>query len=705
MLNLTKTYLTIILLIGLSLAISSCASNVSAPVVPDAVEANTSTAAPEGHVLMGAFTFALDPASGEVEVLRNRAAEAHYNVTDYVLPPNCPDCIGVHFQGIQPGGDIHMFQVNLRNPTSLTVYDVRGIILWDDGDNRSLTNGEAFTKIFDDGGTTTMNPFITFRDIVDPTNAFGPGAIISKTFFINFPKPHNYVLNFIVEGSWPGNSKDPWTISSEDVSNSLDESGNISALISCRVSDHQDDVDSVTVDLTPLGFPGPVSLTNISGNNWRVEITNEYSAGIGHYNCLIEARDATDAWPLYDRVQVVVSQDIAPFIYVDSNSTGVPDGSLEHPYPTIYSGIVNAEPGQIIMVRDGTYIENVYLDSGVHLRGYGAYNPVIAGLGEASIYSGLFVENAIVEHFVLQGNGTSTLYGIHAEGSQSLEFHDIDFVSTGSTKSFQQAVKTESVEGFTLADSRFQNLKASGGAPILISLNDTTDVVLESNLIKNFSFEPGSIFPVATGAVIYLFDCTNVTIKQNLVGTVEGNISQFGSLEFSGVRSTNGSGLILRNNLFYDFHPQGDCNLALAGVLINGTNNYSLEHFTIDNIGDTDQVSGNAYAVNVMFGTGELMINNLLTNIHAPSSGNGYGVKSSQAVQQAYSDVWQTGEDDTYRYNGLASEGVGGLNVNPKYVNPPAGDYHLQPDSPCLTTGLSGAQMGAYGGAEPLDLP
>jgi hypothetical protein len=647
----------------------------------------------------------LDPDTGEIELIRHREAKKHYDVTSYVLPPACPDCIDMQFLGIQPGTDIHIINVELKNPSIYTVYNVRSIILWEDYDNRQLTNYEALTEIFDDGGINTKNPFVTFRDLMDPTNAFKPGQVMGWTLFIDFPKPRNYNVKFVIEGSFPGNSKDPWLVFAEDVSNPIDDKGEMEATVSCRVFDHQNDVTDVTVDLTELGFPEPVDLGYVAAEDeWQTTIKNEYSASIGHYFCFLEVRDVTNKWPLYDYVEIIVEEGLEPYIYVDSEYTGIPDGSEEHPYPTITTALGNFKPGQIIMVKDGTYIENVELVDGAHLRGYGDQKPVVRGLGESLMHAGQFVNYAVVESFILQGNGSSVLYGIHTLDASNIGFHDIDFVSTGSQKSFQQVVRVENTEGFVLADSRFQNLKASSSAPILVSLNGSSWITIESNLFKNFYFAPLINYPSGVGGVIYLFNCDDVVIRQNLIGVVEGDVNKFDALDFSGIRVNGGSMVALRNNLMYDFTPNGDCDLILAGVTINGTDSFSIEHQTIDRIGAPDQADGDVYAFNLMFGSGQL-VNNILTNVRAPSSGNGYGVNSTFSIVQTYSDVWSIGEDDSYRYEGSAGEGVGGLNADPEYVNPSGGDYHLKPTSPCLTTGMGGAQMGAYGGSDPLDLP
>jgi len=705
MLNTMKRTIGIILLLGLITVAFGCSGNVGAPVFPEGLTADTPTPGTEGHLILGAFTFTIDPVTHDVMVVPDRVAEVHFNVTPMILPPNCPDCIGIHLLGIQQGTNLHTLEVNLRNPSTLTGYDVRAIMLFDDYDNRRLVNYEARTELFDDGGVFTKNPFVTFRDVADSTNAFGPGAIISRLMIMDFPKPRNYAVNFVIEASFPGNSKDPWTISGEDVDNPLDESGLISTIVSCQVADHQEDVVSVTLDASNLGFTEPIEMENITGKKWQIEITNEYNAPIGYYGCEIEARDATDKWPLYDDVLIVVEEDIDPYIYVDSNYSGIPEGTEEKPFPTINSGMLNSLPGQIVLVKEGTYVENVNLITGAHIRGYGLTNPVVRGLGEALMYAGQFCEGAIIENFTLKGNGTSVLYGIHILDASNVEFHNIEFTSTGSARSFQQAVKAEGATGFTLADGTFQDMKASGGAPILISVNASSNVLFESNYINNFEFSPGSAFPMGTGAVFYLYNSDYVLIKQNLVGIVGGSVGLFDSLSFSGIRMNGGSNVTLSNNLLYDFHPNGDCHLTLAGVSVNGTTDFSIEHMTMDSIGFEDQTKGNLFGIDILYGSADSIVNNLITNVNDTLQGHGYGISSAPAATQTYSDVWMTGADDSYRYDDMASEGAGGMNVNPEYENPSSGDYHLMVSSPCLTTGMGGVQMGAYGGSDPLDLP
>ena len=54
-----------------------------------------------------------------------------------------------------------------------------------------------------------------------------------------------------------------------------------------------------------------------------------------------------------------------PIIYVDSTAgAGTPDGSLAFPYPTIQDAVDAANPGDVIEVAGGVYVENVVISQG-----------------------------------------------------------------------------------------------------------------------------------------------------------------------------------------------------------------------------------------------------------------------------------------------------------------------------------------------------
>jgi len=105
---------------------------------------------------------------------------------------------------------------------------------------------------------------------------------------------------------------------------------------------------------------------------------------------------------------------------------------------------------------------------------------------------------------------------------------------------------------------------------------------------------------------------------------------------------------------------------------------------------------------------GTAVIKNNIICHHSGDRGKGIWCTGDWAADVSYNDFW----DNTADCEGF-SPGVGILYENPLFVNPEAGDFHLQPTSPCIDAGdpapqyrdLDGSRndMGVYGG--PYALP
>ena len=90
--------------------------------------------------------------------------------------------------------------------------------------------------------------------------------------------------------------------------------------------------------------------------------------------------------------------------------------------------------------------------------------------------------------------------------------------------------------------------------------------------------------------------------------------------------------------------------------------------------------------------------NNIIVN----NTGDGL-VDTGKGATARYNDVWQNGRN----YLGL-TPGLGDVSVDPRFINPASGDYHLRVDSPVKDAGNPGAayldidgtrnDMGRYGG-------
>jgi hypothetical protein len=80
------------------------------------------------------------------------------------------------------------------------------------------------------------------------------------------------------------------------------------------------------------------------------------------------------------------NESAASTIYVDvGNTSGIEDGTQEHPYNTITEGLGVALNGDTVRVAAGTYKETISLKDGVKLRGAGPQITTIDGEQKGSV--------------------------------------------------------------------------------------------------------------------------------------------------------------------------------------------------------------------------------------------------------------------------------------------------------------------------------
>lgn len=237
---------------------------------------------------MGIYTLDIDIESGVIDVVRNRSGEKHWNVTPFLLPPNCPDCFVAVVTGFDPVSKEVDVRITLKNPTFLTGNDVRGIIF--DFDPMTLLNPDAYTKLF---GPGSINPFVAW--ITNADRAFYSMQIHDEDIIIHNPSwPAFPPFEFVIEASWPGHCKEPYEVSPLNIGVDLQSDGSNSVLVNVYVSDWQDDVESVTIDLTPIGGSFNVPMDNAGGGYYQKEITYISGPGEGYYPLLITATTAGD---------------------------------------------------------------------------------------------------------------------------------------------------------------------------------------------------------------------------------------------------------------------------------------------------------------------------------------------------------------------------------------------------------------------------
>lgn len=259
------------------------------------------------RVVWGVYDITFDPVENTALITPSRDAAKHFNVTSFVTPPNCNNCVGVFVEGYNPDGWVYDIRVTLKNPFTLTGFDVRGtLLIGGDSDTRRMVNADEYTEMFDDTLPADRNPFKVFATDMS-MNIFTPGSTHEVNYHISFPPPPQFNVSYVVDASWPTNQKEPYTIFDQEIDGELDTAGNISANVTAYVSDWQDDVEYVKLDVTPLGAPAPVDFINIGGDLWRIGITNDWAAPAGDYELWIEATSGDSPHSLFDKINVTLS--------------------------------------------------------------------------------------------------------------------------------------------------------------------------------------------------------------------------------------------------------------------------------------------------------------------------------------------------------------------------------------------------------------
>ena len=153
-------------------------------------------------------------------------------------------------------------------------------------------------------------------------------------------------------------------------------------------------------------------------------------------------------------VRISLIQALPNTIYVDDNNISGPwDGTPQHPYRNITSGLAHALAGDTIYVYNGTYSEQLVIDKPISLTGENQYNTVIDGNKIGNVIK-ITANNVNITHFTIRNslsvfefsgirldhsNGNNISYniitknyeGIWLENSNSNTFIDNDISNSG----------------------------------------------------------------------------------------------------------------------------------------------------------------------------------------------------------------------------------------------------------------------------------
>jgi thiol-disulfide isomerase/thioredoxin len=236
-------YILLTLLAVCVMGTMACAGG--SPISPNATSELTGQfTVPDNHTVWAVFDLGLDLTNGTAEIIWDRTAEMHVNVTAKTKPPQCGDCVVI--SDTNYNATTHRFQVSVvfKNPTAFTGYDVRAVIS-NAGGNKFLMNS--------DGVTSVWGSPMQYRAInVNPGRAFVGGAVQGRMFDFYLPGGENFkTLSYIIDANVPGNVVEP--LAENGLSDPLVNNDFSTTYLKCTILDHQNDLKNVVCDLMPLG--------------------------------------------------------------------------------------------------------------------------------------------------------------------------------------------------------------------------------------------------------------------------------------------------------------------------------------------------------------------------------------------------------------------------------------------------------------------
>ena len=283
---------------------------------------NLPTTAP-GHHLAGIYKLNFDLAAGEINVVPLREAGTHYNATDILLPPDCNDCVSIVVTDHDHVARRIKVNVFIKNPTELTVYDVRGIFITDQP-GWKLINNWGYTPLYDDSPPITFNPFKEFYwggYFKSGNYSFWPDSLRVQEYIIDYPKnPDFQGIKFAVDVSWPGLCQEPFLF--RTTGPGALSGGGDTYVFEAETYDHQNYELAVIVDASPLGA-GLVELkvtsanaygANVFGRTWVGEF-DFHGVGDGvapGTHELVATAYSGASIPNFQVIPVEVSSEIAP---------------------------------------------------------------------------------------------------------------------------------------------------------------------------------------------------------------------------------------------------------------------------------------------------------------------------------------------------------------------------------------------------------
>jgi len=346
-------------------------------------------------------------------------------------------------------------------------------------------------------------------------------------------------------------------------------------------------------------------------------------------------------------------------------------------YPTIQDAINASANGDMIIVRPGTYVENIdFVGKAITVQSEkGSSQTVIDGSQSGSVVT-----------FKAGEGPTSILEGFSVVNGKSIHGGGV-LCDNGSCP-----VITKN----TIADNHVVDPYGAGGGILCIEFSNPT--IVDNFIVDNLAMEPN-----CSGGGILCFD-SSPTIKTNVIA---GNAAVWGS----GVYSYRTSHPIIDSNRIHDNNGKGaifcfaDSAIIVNNLIFNNsgshgggiycTTNNSPEIINNCIYGNSASAGGGIYCRD---NSSPNVVNTILWN-NSATYGNEICLSSYSSVSSisvAFSDV-QGGAGAVYIESGCTLNwGKGNIDADPLFVDPANADYHITWMSPCRDVGDSSVVTGLF---------
>jgi hypothetical protein len=236
----------------------------------------------DNHHLAGIWTASFNLDDKTVSIEPNRAAMAHFNVTQLIAPLD----VFIIFYDVLGSQNLEV-DVTISNPYPVDVYDLR-LIIFTDAYNHTLSNFDNWTPLYDIPGGLPINPFKAYN-ITSADRKFSGLSESLEKLFIYCPDS-NFVINFAVDVSYPGHCEEPYEIGRLS-QEPLNEPAGSSAKVRVWARDWQDDVSTMYL-YCPAINSSVLQFTRIDVIQWETIIQNQNGISSGFYDAYVMAKSA-----------------------------------------------------------------------------------------------------------------------------------------------------------------------------------------------------------------------------------------------------------------------------------------------------------------------------------------------------------------------------------------------------------------------------